>query len=92
MAGGLLTLGKPFQPPAVHDEYIQPSIVIVVIKSNAATCGFQQIFVLPLASKYRLGLESGLASNIDEAHIQRSWLLLQSRRNEWIRNNGSGDA
>src|SRR5258708_19319152 len=40
----LLSGGKTFQAPAVYQKNIQPAVVVVVIKSDAATCGLQQVF------------------------------------------------
>ena len=41
----LLSSGKSFQPPAVHEKQIQPAIVVVVVEGEAAAGGLEQIFV-----------------------------------------------
>ena len=53
MIDRFLSRGKPFQSRAVHQENIQPAIVVVVIECDAAASRFQQIFVLVLAAKDR---------------------------------------
>ena len=42
----LLAGGKSLQPPAVHQEQIEPAIVVVVVEGQAAAGGFKQILVV----------------------------------------------
>ena len=63
---------KSFQPPAVYQEDIQPSVVVVVVKSQAATGGFEQILVLVLTAVNGFDGQAGFFYNVDEADTQRS--------------------
>src|SRR5205814_10248800 len=77
MRGGLLAWRKTFQPPAVHEKNIEPTVVIVVVKCHAATGRLEQVFVLVLAAIDRFSIESSLAPNIDECRAKR---VLRRRR------------
>jgi len=68
--GGLLAGRKTFQPPAVHQKNIQPSVVVEIIKRDPAACGFEEIFVLVFAAVDRFGIESSGTRHIDEACSQ----------------------
>src|SRR5256884_1821661 len=46
MGRWLLALGETFQARSVHQENVEPAVVVVIIKSNAAASGLKQIFVL----------------------------------------------
>ena len=69
--GGLLAGGKAFQARAVHQENIEPAIVVVIVESDAATGGLQQIFVLVLAAKNHFGVEAGFFRDVDEIDPER---------------------
>ena len=58
----LLPLRKALQPRAVHQENIQPAVVVVVVKRHAATGRLQQIFILVLAAKNGFGVQPSLLS------------------------------
>src|SRR5215468_12025011 len=94
MAGWLLARGKTFKPPSIYNKNVQPAIVVIVIKSNAATSSFQQVFVFLLSAKNGSCFEPRLAGNIDKGNTQRRFLfafdLLVRRRRlaqQWRRAN-----
>src|ERR1039458_6208991 len=74
MAPRLLTRREAFQAPAVHEENIQPAIVVVVIESQAAAGSFQKIFVLTLAAIDGFYGQARLFDHIHEAEAERSAL------------------
>lgn len=41
MRDWFLAFGKTFEAPAVHQKNIEPVVVVVVVESGAAACGFQ---------------------------------------------------
>src|ERR1039458_1692953 len=74
MAPRLLTRREAFQAPAVHEENIQPAIVVVVIESQAAAGSFQKIFVLTLAAIDGFYGQARLFDHIHEAEAERGAL------------------
>ena len=62
----LLAFGEAFQPPAVHQEDVEPAVVVVVVEGDAAAGGLEQILVLVLAAEDGLGVEAGFASDVGE--------------------------
>ncbi len=50
MAARFLPCRKAFQTPAIHQENVQPAVVVVIVKGQAASGGFEQILVLMLAA------------------------------------------
>ncbi len=56
---GSVAARKAFQPPAVHQENIEPAIVVVVVKREAAAGCFEKILVLVLAAVDRLDGQPG---------------------------------
>ncbi len=80
MRGGFLSGREAFQTRAVHQENIQPAVVVVVVESDAAAGGLQQIFVLVLAAVDGFGVESGFAGDVDEAQSQAGCRVLRVRR------------
>src|SRR4029077_21213679 len=69
--GGLLAGGKAFQPRAIHQENIEPAIVVVIVEGDAATGGLQQIFVFVLAAKNHFGVEAGFFRDVYEIDPER---------------------
>src|SRR5947199_7832300 len=68
MRGGLTAFGKTFKARAVDQENIEPAVVVVVVKGDAAARGFEQIFVFVLAAENGLCIQTGFAAHIDEDH------------------------
>ena len=66
MRGGLLAGGEAFEAPAVDQKNIQPAVVVVVVESDAAAGGLEQIFVLVLAAEDGFCVESGFPGDIHE--------------------------
>ena len=71
MAGGRLALGEAFEAGAVHEEDVDPVVVVVVVEGDAAAGGFEQVSVLVLASVDGAGVEAGLFRDVDEADAER---------------------
>ena len=68
---GSCAFGESLQTPAVHEEQIQPAIVVVVVEGEAAASGFEQIFVVTFPAVDGLDVEPGLLHDVDEADAQR---------------------
>ena len=66
MIRGFLSRGETFQPRPIHEENIEPAVVVVIIESDAAPRGFEKILVLVLTAENRLGIEFGFARHIQE--------------------------
>ena len=62
--------GKTFEAPSVDEKNIQPAVVVVIVESNAAAGGLEEIFIFVFAAEDGLGVEARLASNVDEAAAQ----------------------
>src|SRR5215510_12188303 len=75
MTGWLLACGETFKPPSIDNKNIEPAIVVIVLKSNAATRGFHQVFVFLLTAKNGFQLKTCLPRNIDKSNAQRRFLL-----------------
>src|SRR5216684_1594874 len=71
--------GETFEARSVHQKYIEPSVVIVVVKGDAATRGLQQILILVLAAENGFYIQAGLASHVYEAHAEvvALWMLFR---------------
>ena len=63
---GLLAGGEAFETGAIDEEDVEPAIIVVVIKGNAAPCRLEQVFVLVFAAEDGDGVETGLFGNVDE--------------------------
>ena len=61
---------KAFEPRTVDQKNVEPAIVVVVIERDAAASGLEQVFVLVLAAKDRLGVESGFFCNVDKGDAE----------------------
>ena len=70
MGRWLLALGETFQARSVHQENVEPAVVVVIIKSNAAASGLKQIFVLVLAAVDCFGIQPRLAGDIDKTYAE----------------------
>ena len=47
----LLAGWKAFESSSVDEEDVEPAIVVIVVKGDAAACGFEQVFVLVFAAE-----------------------------------------
>src|ERR1019366_6280834 len=74
MAPRLLTRREAFQAPAVHQEDIQPTIVVVIIETQATAASFQKIFVLSLAAIDGFHGQARFFDNIYETEAERGAL------------------
>jgi len=61
-----LTLGKALQGAAVHEEHVEPAVVVVVEEGRAAAGGLEQVAVDVLPSEDRDRVEAGLAGDLAE--------------------------
>src|ERR1035441_3710872 len=71
MAQRLFARRETFQAPAVHQEDIQPAIVVVIIESQAAAGGFEKIFILTLAAIDGLYGQARLFDHIHKTKTER---------------------
>ena len=60
--------GKAFEASAVHQKYIEPTIVVVVVKSDATTRCFKKIFVLVLTAIHNFRVKTRFFGNVDETN------------------------
>src|SRR5579859_2125387 len=80
MGRGSLPGGKAFQASAVDQKNVEPAIVVVIVESDAAAGGLQQIFVFVFAAENCFHVESGFAGHVDKTDAQgarggrRRWL------------------
>src|SRR2546429_395345 len=70
MTNRLLPFGESLKSPSVHEKDVEPSIVIVVVESDAAAGGLEKIFVLVFPAKDGLGVQPGLPSDIHKTQAQ----------------------
>src|SRR5437667_6011710 len=70
MGRWFLALGETFQARSVHQENVEPAVVVVIIKSNAAASGLKQIFVLVLAAVDCFGIQPRLAGDIEKTYAE----------------------
>src|ERR1700751_631877 len=85
----LAACGESLEASAVHQKNIEPTVVVVIVEGNSAAGSFKQVFVLVLAAKNGLGIESRVLRNIDKADANinglrtvfcRGRFLLKSRK------------
>ena len=77
VAGGFLPLGEPSQARTVHDEDIEPAIIVIIVESNSTTGCFQQVLVLMFSAENGLGIQSGFSRDVDELHAEIQGLLFR---------------
>ncbi len=68
MTSGLVSSGKIFQAPTVHQKNVEPAILIVVVERNTATGGFQEVLVLILVAIDGFRVEARPSRHIDKLH------------------------
>jgi len=71
MAHRLLPLRKALKPPAIHQEDIEPIILIVVKECNSASGRLKEVLVGVLATINGLDIQPGLPRNIYKADSNR---------------------
>jgi hypothetical protein len=81
MRDGFLSRRKPFEAGAVHQEDIEPAIVVVVVERDTAAGCFEKIFVLVRAAKNCLDVKARLLGHVEEADAEIGvglgrWFLL----------------
>ena len=62
---------KSLQPPPIHQKNIQPPIIVVVVERHSAAGRLQQIFILVLSAKNRLGVQPRFFRHIDKTQANR---------------------
>src|ERR1700693_3544407 len=67
----LMVFGESFEPPAIYEKDIQPAIVVIVIKSEAAAGGFEKIFIFFHAAVNSFDIKARTFDDIHEADAQR---------------------
>lgn len=76
--------GKTLQARAVYYEDVEPPVVVVVVKGDAATCSFEQILILVLSAEYGFDVQTGFASDVKKANtkigrLERGFFVFLSR-------------
>ena len=66
MRGAAPSLGETFQARAIDQKNVEPAVVIVIVESDAAAGGFEQIFVFVLASEDGLHVQVGFTSHVEK--------------------------
>ena len=56
MRSRLAACGKALESGSVDQEDVEPAVIVVIVESNTASRGFEQVFVLVLAAKDRLSI------------------------------------
>ena len=74
-----LVFGKAFETPAVDDENIQPTVVVVVVESDAAAGGFEKIFIFVLAAVEGFSVEARFFGYVEEIDAKRRGFRLNNR-------------
>ena len=54
---GSSPLENPPRRVTVHDEDIEPAIIVIIVESNSATGRFQQVLVLVFSAENGLGIQ-----------------------------------
>ena len=62
--------GKPSKPPAVDEENVEPAVVVVIVESDAAARGLEQVLVLMLAAENCFGVQAGFLGDVDEGDAE----------------------
>src|SRR6266571_1835847 len=63
---GLLASRKTFQARAVHQKNIQPTVVVVIVESDATAGSLEEVFVFVLATKNGFDVEARVARDVEE--------------------------
>ena len=56
---------------SIHEEDVEPAVVVIVEKRNAAAGSFEQILVTSLGPEDRLRMQAGFSSHIYELNAKR---------------------
>src|SRR5579871_645650 len=76
---------KSFDLRTIHNEDVEPAIIVVVVEGDAASGSFEQILILVVSSKDRLYVQSRFARDIHKVNAQFGligcWSAAQSNRN-----------
>src|SRR5207253_246140 len=85
-------LGKAFQPPSIHDKNVRPTVVVIIVKSDAATRGLEQILIFVLPAEDCLHVQAGFTSDIYEINLKvgEFWRRRVARRSRWCFWDGAG--
>jgi len=70
MIAGLLAGGKTFETPAVDEKNIEPAVVVVIIESDAAAGGLEEIFVFVLAAENGFDIKAGFVRDVKEGYAK----------------------
>src|SRR3984885_5894243 len=71
MTAWLLSFGEAIETPAVDEEEVEPAVVVIVVKRQAAACGLQEVFILALCTVGCCDVEAGLLCDVDVADSER---------------------
>src|ERR1700678_3238004 len=71
MTAWLLSFGEAIETPAVDEEEVEPAVVVIVVKRQAAACGLQEVLILALRAVGCCDVEAGLLCDVDVADAKR---------------------
>src|ERR1700677_5259119 len=71
MTAWLLSFGEAIETPAVDEEEVEPAVVVIVVKRQAAACGLQEVLILALRAIGCCDVEAGLLCDVDVADAER---------------------
>ena len=76
MRCGLLARGKAFETRTIHQENVEPTVVVIVVEGDTTASRFQQILVLVFAAENSFHAQAGVPGHIDKAHAEIRGLFL----------------
>src|ERR1700722_20376220 len=71
MTAWLLPFGEAIETPAVDEEEVEPAVVVIVVKRQAAACGLQEVLILALRAVSCCDVEAGLLCDVDVGESER---------------------
>ncbi len=78
MTRRLLAGGKSFQPSSIDEEYIEPAVIVIIVKGDAAPGSLEQVFVFVFAAEDRFGVQACFASYIEKRKAE-AWRRVGQR-------------
>ncbi len=70
VAGRFLARREAIQAPAIHQEDIEPAVVVVVEERRPAAGGFEQVLVFLLVAEQGLCIQASFTGYVNELHAQ----------------------
>src|ERR1700688_16841 len=79
----LLTFSETFESPTIYKKDVQPAIVVIVIKSEAAAGGFEKIFIFFHTAVDSFDIKARTFDDIHKADTQRRGFDRRLRAGRW---------